>query len=125
MAGSTKRCLIVDESAVVRKAARRILEDLDFLVQEAEDGTRALEMCAASMPSVIFVDEEIPILNGVAFVASLRTAGVAERPKAVFCAREGDTVTIARAMRAGADGYLVKPYDRLAITAKLEDIGLI
>lgn len=125
MAGPMKHCLVLDGSTSARTMARRILEDLDFEVTEAEDGSRALEICAASMPSVIFIDDETPILSGVVFLASLRAAGGSERPVAVFCARDRDARKIERAMQAGADGYLFKPYDQAVVAAKLQEIGLI
>ena len=58
-----KSCLIVDDSSVIRKVARRILEDMDFIVDEAEDGQEAYEKCAQEMPDVILLDWQMPIMS--------------------------------------------------------------
>jgi len=120
-----KRCLVVDDSSVVRKVARRILEDLDFTVVEAEDGRQALERCYEAMPDLILVDWNMPVVSGVEFLASLRSTRGGGAPKVVFCASENDVAHIARAMRAGADDYLLKPFNREMVEAKLHEVGVI
>jgi two-component system chemotaxis response regulator CheY len=121
-----KICLIVDDSSVVRKVARRILEDLHFTVIEAEEGRKALEVCREAMPDVILLDWQMPEMNGVEFLAALRkeTEG-GQSPKVVFCATENDIAHIARALRAGADDYLMKPFDRDIVEAKLQEVGVL
>ena len=121
-----KLCLVVDDSSVVRKVARRILEDLEFKVIEAEDGRKAMESCHATMPDLILLDGQMPEMDGVEFLAELRKetkGGVT--PKVVFCATENDVAHIARAMRAGADDYLMKPFDRDRVEAKLLEVGVL
>lgn len=120
-----KRCLVVDDSSVIRKVARRIMEDLDFSVTEAEDGPEALGMCAGSMPDMILVDWHMPTMGGVDFLAELRASPDGDRPTVLFCASENDVAHIARAMRAGADDYILKPFNREIVEAKLAEIGLI
>lgn len=120
-----KRCLVVDDSSVVRKVARRILEDLEFTVVEAEDGRQALERCYETMPDLILVDWNMPVVSGVEFLASLRSTRGGSAPKVVFCASENDVAHIARAMRAGADDYLLKPFNRETVEAKLHEVGVI
>jgi two-component system chemotaxis response regulator CheY len=121
-----KHCLVVDDSSVVRKVARRILEDLEFSVVEAEDGRKAIEACHTSMPDLILLDGQMPEMDGVAFLSALReeTKG-GPTPKVVFCATENDVGHIARAMRAGADDYLMKPFDRDLVEAKLQEVGIL
>jgi two-component system chemotaxis response regulator CheY len=120
-----KHCLIVDDSNVVRKVARRIFENLGFSVSEARDGDEALDLCVENMPDMVLVDWKMPRLAGVEFLASLRAAPQGKHPTAVFCASEYDVGHIARAMRAGADDYLLKPFTRDIVKAKLEEIGMI
>ncbi|HZP18723.1 MAG TPA: response regulator [Bauldia sp.] len=120
-----KKCLIVDDSSVIRKVARRILEDLDFEVTEAEDGRQALELCRQEMPDIIVVDWNMPVIGGVEFLSELRGTLGGTKPKVVFCASENDVAQIARAMRAGADDYLLKPFDRDIVEAKLKEVGVI
>ncbi|MCC6983448.1 MAG: response regulator [Bauldia sp.] len=118
-------CLIVDDSSVVRKVARRILEDFELSVSEAEDGRQALEMCRSAMPDAIFVDWFMPVMDGFDFVKALRAEEGGERPKVVFCTTENDVGQIARAMRVGADELMLKPFDKSIIESKLQDVGLL
>jgi two-component system, chemotaxis family, chemotaxis protein CheY len=120
-----KQCLVVDDSSVIRKVARRILEDLDFAVVEAEDGRQALDKCLSAMPDVVLVDWNMPVVGGVEFLTALRGTAGGNRPKVVFCTSENDVAHIARAMRAGADDYILKPFSRETVEAKLHEVGLI
>jgi len=121
-----KHCLIVDDSSVVRKVAHRILSDLHFSVTEAEDGKQALAACRERMPDVILLDWQMPAMGGVEFLSTLRKETLGgDAPKVVFCATENDVGRIARAMRAGADDYLMKPFDRDIVEAKLQEIGVL
>ena len=59
-----KTCLVVDDSSVIRKVARRILEGLDFEIMEAEDGEQALDVCRRQLPEAILLDWNMPVLDG-------------------------------------------------------------
>jgi two-component system chemotaxis response regulator CheY len=118
-------CLVVDDSNVIRKVARRIFEDLDFVVDEAEDGRQALDACRGAMPDMILLDWNMPVMDGFEFLRSLRREENGRHPKVVFCTSEYDVAQIARAMRAGADEYIMKPFDREIIEAKLQEVGLL
>jgi two-component system chemotaxis response regulator CheY len=120
-----KNCLVVDDSSVIRKVARRILEDLSFEISEAEDGLKALDICRKEMPSAILLDWNMPVMDGLEFLAQLRREPGGEKPKVVFCTTENDVSHIAKAMRAGADEYIMKPFDREIVEAKFAEVGLI
>jgi two-component system chemotaxis response regulator CheY len=120
-----KNCLVVDDSSVIRKVARRILEDLDFDIVEAQDGRQALELCRTQMPDAILLDWNMPVMDGMEFLAALRKEPGGADPKVVFCTTENDVGHIARAMRAGADEYIMKPFDREIMAAKFAEVGLI
>ncbi|MCB1496718.1 MAG: response regulator [Bauldia sp.] len=120
-----RQCLVVDDSSVVRKVARRIFEDLGFSVGEAEDGEQALESCRRGMPDMIMVDWNMPRVSGVEFLTALRAADGGDRPMVLFCASENDAGHITRALRAGADDYLLKPFNREIIEAKLQEVGIL
>jgi two-component system chemotaxis response regulator CheY len=120
-----KSCLVVDDSSVIRKVARRILEDLSFTITEAEDGQQALERCQAEMPDAILLDWNMPVMDGLEFLAQLRQLQNGEKPKVVFCTTENDVGHIARAIRAGANEYIMKPFDREIVEAKFQEVGLI
>jgi two-component system chemotaxis response regulator CheY len=121
-----KQCLIVDDSSVVRKVARRIMEELDFSVAEAEEGAQALDMCRRAMPDLILLDWSMPVMDGVEFLSQLRKQlSGGDKPKVVFCTTENDVAQIAKAMRAGADDFLLKPFDRDIVEAKLQEVGAL
>lgn len=120
-----KHCLVVDDSAVIRKVARRILEGLAFRISEAEDGERALDQCRASMPDAILLDWNMPVMDGYEFLKQLRRMPDGSGPKVVFCTTENDVAHIARALHAGADEYIMKPFDREIMSAKFQEVGLV
>jgi two-component system chemotaxis response regulator CheY len=120
-----KTCLIVDDSSVIRKVARRILEGLDFQITEAEDGEKALELCRRDLPDAILLDWNMPVMDGYDFLRNLRMMAGGDKPKVVFCTTENDVAHIARALHAGANEYIMKPFDKEIMTAKFQEVGLI
>lgn len=120
-----KTCLVVDDSSVIRKVARRILEDLEFAISEAEDGQEALDSCRASMPDAILLDWNMPVMDGMEFLTALRQEDGGEKPTVVFCTTENDVAHIAKAIRAGANEYIMKPFDREIVEAKFQEVGLL
>ncbi|MBA5777236.1 response regulator [Stappia sp. F7233] len=120
-----KHCLVVDDSSVIRKVARRILEDLDFSISEAEDGKQALEACRTSMPDAILLDWNMPVMDGLEFLTTLRHESGGDKPVVVFCTTENDVAHITRAIRAGANEYIMKPFDKEIVEAKFQEVGLI
>jgi two-component system, chemotaxis family, chemotaxis protein CheY len=121
----SKACLVVDDSGVVRKIARRIAEELGFVVTEAEDGQKAYEACQKTMPEAILLDWNMPIMSGIEFLEKLRQMPNGTYPKVVFCTTENDMAHIQRAMIAGANEYIMKPFDTEIVKSKFEQIGLI
>ena len=120
-----KTCLVVDDSGVARKVARRILEDLHFSVTEAVDGEKALEICARSMPDGIILDWAMPITDGLEFLERLRHSEGGDVPKVIFCTAKNDLDHIAKAIAVGADEYIMKPFDFEILREKLEEVGLV
>ena len=120
-----KTCLVVDDSSVIRKVARRILEGLDFQIIEAEDGEKALEVCKRGLPDAILLDWNMPNMDGLAFLREMRRLPGGHRPKVVFCTTENDVAHIARALHAGANEYIMKPFDKEIVEAKFQEVGLI
>ena len=119
-----KHCLVVDDSRVIRKVACRILEGMHFQTEEAEDGASALEACRHAMPDVILLDAQMPNMPGVEFVRALRREQGGLRPRIIYCTTEHDLAQINEALNAGANEYLMKPYDRESIEAKFSEAGL-
>jgi two-component system chemotaxis response regulator CheY len=120
-----KHCLIVDDSRATRAIARRILEDLQFEIGEAEDGMAALRACREKMPDLILLDWSMPNMTGVEFLKSVRGQQGGDRPVILFCTTENDVANIADAMAAGANECLIKPFDRGIIQAKLAEMGVL
>ena len=120
-----KTCLVVDDSRVIRKVARRIIEALGFQVEEAPDGAEALEKCRAGMPDAILLDRNMPVMNGIDFVRTLRQEPSGDGPIVVFCTTENDIPSITEALRAGADEYIMKPFDAEIVQSKFQQVGLI
>lgn len=118
-------CLVVDDSRVVRKVARRIIEDIGFLCEEAEDGQKAYEACTKQMPDVVLLDWNMPVMSGIEFLEKLREMPNGYVPKVIFCTTENDMAHIQRAIGAGADEYIMKPFDSEIIESKFSQIGLI
>ncbi len=119
-----KSCLVVDDSKVIRKVARHILEGLDFSVAEAADGREALDCCIADTPDVVLLDWNMPVMSGMDFLRALRETTLAARPKVVFCTTENGMAHIRAAIEAGADEYVMKPFDRETLQSKLQIVGV-
>ena len=120
-----KHCLVVDDSRVVRKVARKILEELHFEISEAEDGLIALTACRGTMPDAILLDWNMPNMSGIEFLLALRQERGGDKPIVVFCTTENDIKFITQAMEAGANEYIMKPFDREIIEAKFAEVGLV
>jgi two-component system, chemotaxis family, chemotaxis protein CheY len=120
-----RTCLVVDDSSVIRKIARRILEELGFQITEAEDGEKALEACARELPDAVLLDWNMPVMDGYEFLGHLRRMPGGEKPKVVFCTTENGMDHIARALDAGANEYIMKPFDKDIVAAKFQEVGLI
>ncbi len=118
-------CLIVDDSKVVRKLARRIVEPFGFEISEAEDGKQALDQCLASMPDFILLDWHMPVMTGIEFIRHLRASPGGDVPKVVFCTTENDYNRILEAIQAGANEYMMKPFDEEILKGKLAQVGIL
>ncbi len=92
---------------------------------EAGDGAEALEKCREHMPDAILLDWNMPIMNGLDFVKALRREETGDRPIVVFCTTENDMAHITEALRAGADEYVMKPFDGDIIASKFQQTGLL
>lgn len=103
--------MVVDDSGVVRKISRKILEDLGFEVQEAVDGNDALEVAAKKLPEFILLDWNMPKMNGLEFLKEFRKLHGPDKVKIIFCTTENDLMKIMTAMEAGANEYIMKPFD--------------
>lgn len=119
-----KTCLIVDDSRIVRAVARSILIDMGFETREAENGEVAVNACTEEMPDVILLDWNMPVMNGIEFLAELRGLPNGDEPTVVFCTTENEMDFINKAIEAGADEYIMKPFDSEILKSKFNHVGV-
>ena len=119
----SKTCLIVDDASVIRKVSRHILESLGFEVSDAENGLVGLEKCSENNYDLILLDWNMPVMTGIEFIKKLRARPNGKLPKIVFCTTENDVAHIREAMNAGADEYVMKPFDFETLQIKLQMVG--
>ncbi|MEO8652420.1 MAG: response regulator [Hyphomicrobiaceae bacterium] len=120
-----KTCLIVEDSEVIRKVARRIMNNLDFEAIEVANGQEALDTCELGLPEMILLDWHMPVMGGMEFLQSFRPVFKKKRPYILFCATDNDKMEMARAITMGANDYVLKPYDRESLKAKIREAGLM
>ena len=120
-----KQILVVQDSKVIRKVAQRILHSLGFLTREAENGLEALNSCKVMMPDAILLDWNMPVMDGLTFLLELRQLEGGLLPKVVFCTTENEVPQITRALDAGADEYIMKPFDKDIVASKLGEVGIV
>lgn len=120
-----RNCLVVDDSRVVRKVARRILEANGFTVAEAGDGQQALDACRARLPDFVLLDWNMPVMDGITFLRTLRGEFGPNNPPVVFCTTENDLDHIEMAIANGAREYIMKPFDEDILIGKLDQAGLL
>ncbi|HEY4171663.1 MAG TPA: response regulator [Rhodopila sp.] len=120
-----RTCLVVDDSRVVRKVARRILESNGFDVTEAADGQLALDACRQHLPDCVLLDWNMPVMDGITFLQALRKEFGPDNPPVVFCTTENDMDHIEAAISHGAQEYIMKPFDEDILTGKFAQVGLL
>ncbi len=120
-----KRCLIVDDSKVIRMVARKILQELGFETEEAADGQQAVDACKNQMPEAVLLDWNMPVMDGIEFLKTLRAMPGGTKPIVVFCTTENDIKHIQEAIEAGANEYIMKPFDNEIIQSKFSQVGLL
>lgn len=120
-----KRCLVVDDSKIVRKVVRKIIENLGFEVVEAEDGKAAVEQLRATPVDFMILDWNMPVMDGLECMKTLRADTGITQPKIIFCTTENDFSKIQTAIMAGADEYVMKPFDESIIAGKLRQLGIL
>ncbi len=125
MDAAARTCLVVDDSRVVRKVARRILEQHGFAVEEAEDGKVALEACHRRMPGCVLLDWNMPVMNGIEFLKALRAEFGPADPPVLFCTTENDMSFIEQAIEHGAQEFIMKPFDEDILVGKFAQVGLL
>jgi two-component system, chemotaxis family, chemotaxis protein CheY len=118
--------LLVDDSRAVRLAARRMLATLDFELIEAVDGADALEKMRTAGPiDAVLLDWNMPVMDGITFLRTLRADASLAQPKVVMCTTENDLPKIVEAIQAGANEYIMKPFTEEIVREKLQGAGVL
>lgn len=120
-----KTCLIVDDSKVIRMVSRKILHELGLETLEAGDGQEALDLCKKKLPDGVLLDWNMPVMDGMTFLTELRNLPGGGAPVVIFCTTENDIEHIKKALDAGANEYIMKPFDSEIIQAKFSQVGLL
>jgi two-component system chemotaxis response regulator CheY len=120
-----KSCLLVDDSGLVRKVARRIIEALSFTCSDAENGMQAVAACSVAMPDAILLDWNMPGISGIETLKQIRAMPGGDRPKIVLCTTNSEIEHIMKALEEGADEYIMKPFDSDIVQSKFEQVGLL
>jgi two-component system chemotaxis response regulator CheY len=119
------RALIVDDSRFVRGYVRGLLEEKGIECEEAVDGQAGMERLNAGVPfDLALVDWNMPVMSGLEMLQKMRAEGYCDI-KVMMVTTEAENDCILRALDAGADEYLMKPFDEEALTAKLALLGLV
>jgi two-component system chemotaxis response regulator CheY len=119
------RALVIDDSRAIRLILRRMLGQLGFLVDEAANGREALDRLEAGpMPELLLVDWNMPEMNGLDFVMAVRRPPYSSTTRVVMVTTETEIPQMVRALDAGADEYVMKPFTRESIVEKLQLLGL-
>jgi two-component system chemotaxis response regulator CheY len=114
--------MFVDGSSVVRKVAKRILGSADMIVLESGTGSGALEQCAQEMPEIIVVDGALPDMQAADLIRQIRAIPAPVAPYILISLIEVDIGAIMRAKRAGAQGYLLKPFNRAQLLERFRTL---
>ncbi|MCP4317914.1 MAG: response regulator [Hyphomicrobiales bacterium] len=109
-----QRLILVDKSVIIRKVAKRILSDLGYLVSEADETQTALSICKGRLPAVIIVDACLP--GATDLISDIRKMSGGSEVKIYYCLVEGKFKHMMQGKRAGADDFLLKPFDRDILT---------
>lgn len=109
-----RRLMIADDSAVICKVAKRILTGLEYLVIEASNADEAIIMCDAELPEVLLVDAGMT--GALDLISSVRKINGGQQVRIHYLMIEKDFKQMMAGKRAGADDFLLKPFDRSSLT---------
>lgn len=119
------KALVVDDSKIVRKVTRNMLEPMGFTVDEADDGLKSVEYCKQVMPALILMDHTMPELNGLDAIKIIRQLPGGDQPVIMMCTTMNELDFIQRSLVEGANEYVMKPFNAEILQDKLEQLGVL
>ncbi|TPP11860.1 response regulator [Rhizobium glycinendophyticum] len=114
-----KRLMIADGSDVVRKVGRKILAELGFQVADASSGREALALCERELPHFLIVDAAMD--DALDLITNVRALPNGKDVRIYYCVIEAELKVMMAGKRAGANDFLLKPFDRQILTATFGD----
>jgi two-component system chemotaxis response regulator CheY len=117
-----KCCLVADSSAVIRKVARHFLTEARWRVDEAETAAETRGLYGNSSPDLVILDWQIAGSDAIELIKELRRLDSGYRPRILYLTSVEDRREIWQALRSGADGYMLKPFDRASFTQSLKEL---
>jgi two-component system chemotaxis response regulator CheY len=119
------RALVVDDSRVIRTIISRALVELGFQAEEAANGREAIERLEKGpAPAVVMVDWNMPEVNGLEMVKTVRAKAAWSEVKLIMITSENEIERVTTAIEAGADEYIMKPFTKDMIQEKLTLLGV-
>jgi two-component system, chemotaxis family, chemotaxis protein CheY len=114
------KLLLVDDSATMRRIQRTQLGSMGITdVDEAGNGEEALGKLAAATYDVVLLDWNMPVMDGLTCLKSVRSNGALKSVKVIMCTSESEKAKVMEALKAGANNYIVKPFTPEALKEKL------
>lgn len=120
-----KRCLVVEDSDVIREIAIRIAAELGLDAEGAENAAGAVEYCCEHKTDVVLLDWDLPAMGALDFLRGASELDETMRPEIILCATENDLQQFTLAKAAGARHHILKPFDKEAVAFKLAEMDLI
>ena len=118
--------LIIDDSRAIRRILGSAVRELGFEVREAENGREALEtLTGMQPPEIVLVDWNMPEMNGLEFVSQVRADGRWNGVKLMMVTSVTEADQMVKALTAGADEYIMKPFTKEVLYDKLRLLGIV
>lgn len=115
--------LVIDDSRAMRMILGRMLRDVGSTVTDAANGLEGLQQLTATSPDLVLVDWNMPEMSGIEFLVAMRRPPYASTAKVLMVTTESEVAQVVRAIGAGADEYLMKPFSKPAVLDKLHLLG--
>ena len=112
--------LIADDSEFMRNLLREILEEDHSIVGEVENGVEAVEVYNEQRPDLVMMDIVMPIRDGIEATDEIKSAN--PDANVIMCTSVGQEEKMKEAVRAGADGYITKPFQKPSVMEAIEDV---
>jgi two-component system chemotaxis response regulator CheY len=118
------RALVIDDSRAMRALLARILAEFGFTVAEAGNGREGLEhLSVHGAPDIVLVDWNMPEMSGIEFVHKVRAIREYEAVRLIMVTTETEMTRVVKALGAGLDAYVMKPFTKEALAEQLQRIG--